>query len=113
MCKVKIEEMEKYYCINLTLCRIVNVYIFQVFKARSRDDGRWYAVKVAIEPFRSPKDRAAKLKEVQKHELMPPHPNLVAFKCAWEEIGYLYIQIELCSCRCLFNANIMTNVSAA
>uniref|UniRef100_A0A914RJ67 non-specific serine/threonine protein kinase n=1 Tax=Parascaris equorum TaxID=6256 RepID=A0A914RJ67_PAREQ len=37
-----------------------------------------------------------KLREVQKHELLPKHPNLVEFIRAWEERGRLYIQTELC-----------------
>uniref|UniRef100_A0A915DBR9 non-specific serine/threonine protein kinase n=1 Tax=Ditylenchus dipsaci TaxID=166011 RepID=A0A915DBR9_9BILA len=41
-------------------------------------------------------DRRTKLQEVQRHELLPPHPNLVKFIKAWEEKGRLYIQTELC-----------------
>ncbi|VDM28525.1 unnamed protein product [Toxocara canis] len=42
------------------------------------------------------RDRDLKLREVQKHELLPKHPNLVEFICAWEEEGRLFIQTELC-----------------
>ncbi|KAK6107501.1 Protein kinase domain family protein [Brugia pahangi] len=73
----------------------------EVFKALSKDDKRWYAVKITVEPFRSPADREIKLREVQKHELLPKHPNLVSFVRAWEEYGFLYIQTELCQCSLL------------
>lgn len=68
----------------------------EVFRVKSKKDGKYYAVKRTIEPFRNSRDRELKLREVQKHELLPKHPNLVEFKCAWEENGRLYIQTELC-----------------
>ncbi|GMR29945.1 hypothetical protein PMAYCL1PPCAC_00140, partial [Pristionchus mayeri] len=68
----------------------------EVFQAKSREDSKVYAVKRAIEPYRSSSDRALKLREVQKHEELTPHPNLVYFYRAWEERGRLYIQTELC-----------------
>uniref|UniRef100_A0A0N5AC12 Membrane-associated tyrosine- and threonine-specific cdc2-inhibitory kinase wee-1.3 n=1 Tax=Syphacia muris TaxID=451379 RepID=A0A0N5AC12_9BILA len=68
----------------------------EVFRVKSKNDGKYYAVKRTIEPFRNSRDRELKLREVQKHELLPKHPNLVEFKCAWEEKGQLYIQTELC-----------------
>ncbi|KHN85935.1 Membrane-associated tyrosine- and threonine-specific cdc2-inhibitory kinase wee-1.3, partial [Toxocara canis] len=67
-----------------------------VFRVKSKDDNKWYAVKRTIQPFRSLRDRDLKLREVQKHELLPKHPNLVEFICAWEEEGRLFIQTELC-----------------
>ncbi|GMT32019.1 hypothetical protein PFISCL1PPCAC_23316, partial [Pristionchus fissidentatus] len=69
----------------------------EVFQAKSREDAIVYAVKRAIEPYRSSSDRALKLREVQKHEELTPHPNLVYFHKAWEERGRLYIQTELCT----------------
>uniref|UniRef100_A0A9J2PKL5 Membrane-associated tyrosine- and threonine-specific cdc2-inhibitory kinase n=1 Tax=Ascaris lumbricoides TaxID=6252 RepID=A0A9J2PKL5_ASCLU len=68
----------------------------EVFRVKSKDDNKWYAVKRTIEPFRNSSDRELKLREVQKHELLPKHPNLVEFIRAWEERGRLYIQTELC-----------------
>ncbi|VDK54240.1 unnamed protein product, partial [Cylicostephanus goldi] len=59
-------------------------------------DGRRYAVKRALDAFRSSADRSLKLREVQKHELLPSHINLVQFCKAWEENGRLYILTELC-----------------
>lgn len=76
--------------------------MFKVFKVRSKEDGRFYAVKKSIEMFRSATDRMEKLNEVQKHEQLPKHTNLVQFVKAWEERGCLYIQTELCKTRFFF-----------
>uniref|UniRef100_A0A914MS55 Membrane-associated tyrosine- and threonine-specific cdc2-inhibitory kinase wee-1.3 n=2 Tax=Meloidogyne incognita group TaxID=654580 RepID=A0A914MS55_MELIC len=72
----------------------------EVVSVRSKDDGKAYAIKCAIEVYRNIADRREKLQEVLKHEMLPPHPNLVHFFKAWEEKGRLYIQTELC-CRSL------------
>ncbi|VDM39949.1 unnamed protein product [Toxocara canis] len=68
----------------------------EVFRVKSKDDNKWYAVKRAKEPFRNSSDRELKVREVQKHELLPKHRNLVEFVRAWEERGRLFIQTELC-----------------
>ncbi|KAK6467841.1 membrane-associated tyrosine- and threonine-specific cdc2-inhibitory kinase-like [Huso huso] len=68
----------------------------EVYKVRSREDGRYYAVKRSMDRFRGDGDRQRKLQEVRKHERLPPHPNCVGFQRAWEEGGRLYIQTELC-----------------
>uniref|UniRef100_A0A183CKK7 non-specific serine/threonine protein kinase n=1 Tax=Globodera pallida TaxID=36090 RepID=A0A183CKK7_GLOPA len=68
---------------------------FGVVNVRSKDDGKLYAVKCALDIYRNTADRREKLQEVQKHELLPPHPNLIHFVKAWEERGRLYIQTEL------------------
>lgn len=67
-----------------------------VFKVKSKENGCYYAVKIAREPFRGPSDRQRKLQEVAKHETLPPHSNLIKFYKAWEEKQILYIQTELC-----------------
>nr|CAD2148267.1 unnamed protein product [Meloidogyne enterolobii] len=69
----------------------------EVVSVRSKDDGKAYAIKCAIEVYRNIADRREKLQEVLKHEMLPPHPNLVHFFKAWEEKGRLYIQTELCA----------------
>jgi membrane-associated tyrosine/threonine-specific cdc2-inhibitory kinase len=71
-----------------------------VVSVRAKDDGKLYAVKCSLEIYRNSTDRREKLQEVQKHELLPPHPNLIHFVKAWEERGRLYIQTEMC-CRSL------------
>ena len=63
---------------------------------RSKDDGKLYAVKCSLDLYRKLADRRAKIQEVKKHELLPPHPNLIRFVKAWEERGRLYLQTELC-----------------
>ncbi|KRZ24660.1 Membrane-associated tyrosine- and threonine-specific cdc2-inhibitory kinase wee-1.3, partial [Trichinella pseudospiralis] len=68
----------------------------EVFSVTSLDDGEQYAVKRSIEGFRNSLDRRLKLDEVEKHEMLPPHPNFVQFVRGWEECGSLYIQTELC-----------------
>ncbi|XP_007937738.1 membrane-associated tyrosine- and threonine-specific cdc2-inhibitory kinase [Orycteropus afer afer] len=68
----------------------------EVFKVRSKEDGRLYAVKRSMSPFRGPKDRARKLAEVGGHEKVGRHPRCVRLERAWEEGGVLYLQTELC-----------------
>ncbi|KJH51886.1 kinase domain protein [Dictyocaulus viviparus] len=68
----------------------------EAFAVYCKEDGKRYAVKRALDAFRSSADRALKLREVQKHELLPKHINLVQFYKAWEENGRLYILTELC-----------------
>ncbi|XP_045045723.2 membrane-associated tyrosine- and threonine-specific cdc2-inhibitory kinase isoform X3 [Desmodus rotundus] len=68
----------------------------EVFKVRSKEDGRLYAIKRSMSPFRGPKDRARKLAEVSGHEKVGQHPRCVRLERAWEEGGILYLQTELC-----------------
>uniref|UniRef100_UPI00398F47D4 membrane-associated tyrosine- and threonine-specific cdc2-inhibitory kinase n=1 Tax=Pristiophorus japonicus TaxID=55135 RepID=UPI00398F47D4 len=68
----------------------------EVFKVRSKEDGKLYAVKRSMELFRGESDRSRKLEEAQKHERLGAHGNLVRFVRAWEERRQLYIQTELC-----------------
>ena len=68
----------------------------EVFKVKSKEDGRHYAVKISRQGFRGELDRSYKLQEVNRHERLKPHPNCVRFFKAWEEGGHLYIQTELC-----------------
>lgn len=66
------------------------------FQVRSKEDGRLYAVKRSMSPFRGHKDRARKLAEVGGHEKVGQHPRCVRLEQAWEEGGLLYLQTELC-----------------
>jgi membrane-associated tyrosine- and threonine-specific cdc2-inhibitory kinase len=82
-------------------CFIVESYIGcgsfgRVYKVKSIDDNKYYAVKKSKEPFKGHSDRMRKLEEVAKLEQLPPHPNFVKFYKAWEEKQRLYIQTELC-----------------
>ena len=67
----------------------------EVFMARSKDDGKFYAVK-RLNQFASQPDRRRKLEEVKRCQMFSPHPNLVRFYDAWEEKNRLYIMTELC-----------------
>ncbi|XP_064634588.1 membrane-associated tyrosine- and threonine-specific cdc2-inhibitory kinase-like [Lineus longissimus] len=78
----------------------------EVFKVKSKEDGKFYAIKRSRERFRGESDRRRKLEEVAKHEQLPKHPNCVAFFKAWEERQHLYIQTELCH-TCLSNLSEM------
>ncbi|KFD59071.1 hypothetical protein M514_00234 [Trichuris suis] len=68
----------------------------EVYRVECLDDGLTYAVKKSMELFKNGNDRRFKLREVEKYEALPPHPNIVRFIKAWEENGYFYIQTELC-----------------
>jgi membrane-associated tyrosine/threonine-specific cdc2-inhibitory kinase len=68
----------------------------EVFKARCKETGIYYAVKKSKERFRSDSDRRSKLEEVRQLAVIPKHDNCVEFIGAWEEDDYLYIQLELC-----------------
>ncbi|GBM59435.1 Membrane-associated tyrosine- and threonine-specific cdc2-inhibitory kinase [Araneus ventricosus] len=80
------------------ICKLGSGSFGDVFKVKCFEDGKFYAVKKAKEPFIGKADRERKLQEVQKHEQLPSHPNCVKFYKAWEEKQILYIQIELCKC---------------
>ncbi|XP_054162630.1 membrane-associated tyrosine- and threonine-specific cdc2-inhibitory kinase-like isoform X2 [Oppia nitens] len=67
-----------------------------VFRVKSREDGKYYAIKRSRERFKGKSDRERKLEEVCKHEQLPKHPNCVRLYKAWEERQHLYIQTELC-----------------
>lgn len=67
-----------------------------VYKVRSKEDGKLYAVKIARERYRGLSDRKEKLEEVRKHQFLLPHSNCVRFYQSWEEHGRLYQKFELC-----------------
>uniref|UniRef100_A0A7E4V7Q4 non-specific serine/threonine protein kinase n=1 Tax=Panagrellus redivivus TaxID=6233 RepID=A0A7E4V7Q4_PANRE len=67
-----------------------------VYAATSRADGLQYAIKRSHNVYSTRSWRKRMLHEVQIHESLPPHKNLVNFVMAWEERDRLYIQIELC-----------------
>lgn len=78
------------------VCKLGSGSFADVFKARSKDDGQYYAIKRSKEKFKGKFDRERKLEEVQKHEQLPKHENCIQFYKAWEEKQCLYIQTELC-----------------
>jgi len=72
-------------------------YFGTVFRVRSKEDGKMYAVKIANEKYKGYSDRDRKLEEVRKHQFLPSHRNCVKFYSSWEEEGRLYQQFELCN----------------
>ena len=78
------------------ICKLGKGSFGEVFKMKSKDDQKFYAVKKSLEKFTSVADRNRKLEEVNKHEKLPVHRNCVRFVRAWEEKNTLYIQTELC-----------------
>ena len=67
-----------------------------MYKVRSKEDGKLYAVKIALERYRGLSDRKEKLEEVRKHQFLLPHTNCVRFYQSWEDNGRLYQKFELC-----------------
>lgn len=67
-----------------------------VYKAQSRKDGVYYAIKKTSEKYTSEADKLRKLQEVENLKLIPPHPNIIRFYDYWFENRHLHIQIELC-----------------
>ncbi|KAK2147709.1 hypothetical protein LSH36_540g01066 [Paralvinella palmiformis] len=90
-----IQELYFDQCFEIE-CKLGAGSFGDVFKVRSKEDGKYYAVKRSRERFRGQSDRKRKLEEVAKHEKLPHHPNCVRFYKAWEEKQHLYIQTELC-----------------
>jgi membrane-associated tyrosine/threonine-specific cdc2-inhibitory kinase len=91
------EELYFQQCFDIC-SKLGSGFFGDVFKVRSKEDGKFYAIKKSRERFKGEVDRAQKLQEVAKHEHLPEHPNLVKFYKAWEEKQRLYIQTELCEC---------------
>ncbi|XP_011184370.1 membrane-associated tyrosine- and threonine-specific cdc2-inhibitory kinase [Zeugodacus cucurbitae] len=68
----------------------------EVFKVRSNEDGRMYAIKMSKELYRSENYRQERLEEVRRYEQFSGHANFVQFYRAWEQNDRLYMQMELC-----------------
>jgi serine/threonine protein kinase len=70
----------------------------KVFKCRSIHDSKLYAIKKSKRQFRSKRDRARYLEEVQTFQLLGPNcPHVLHYHRAWQENGFFYIQSEYCS----------------
>eukprot|EP00127_Corallochytrium_limacisporum_P007010 Clim_evm18s240 gene=Clim_evmTU18s240 len=65
-----------------------------VYHVRSRDDGGVYAVKVSKRRFASRPHKQEALKEVATWLKIIGHENILRLFRAWEENGFLYIQME-------------------
>ena len=69
----------------------------RVYKVRWRHDGNMYAVKRTLRPYRSKRDREQYLNEMRMVKTIEANPNIIHYKLAWQEQGFLFMQIELCS----------------
>lgn len=68
----------------------------EVFKVRSKEDGRLYAVKKSLKLYRSQVSRQERIEEVKRYEQFSDHENCITLHKAWEQNDLLYMQLELC-----------------
>lgn len=93
----KQEKLESYFeqCFEV-LARIGEGSFGEVFKVRSREDGRLYAVKKSIQLYRGETYRQERIEEVRRYEQFSEHENCITLHKAWEQNDLLYMQLELC-----------------
>lgn len=68
----------------------------EVFKVRSKEDGRLYAIKRSIQLYRGESYRQERLEEVRRYEQFSEHDHCITLYRAWEQSDLLYMQLELC-----------------
>lgn len=68
----------------------------EVFKVRSKEDGRLYAIKKSKKLYRSQVSRQESIQEVKRYEQFSDHENCITLHKAWEQNDRLYMQLELC-----------------
>lgn len=96
----------------MTLASVGSGSFGDVFCCRCRADGRRYALKRARQRFRGHRERASMLREYDVGAALAigaahaddaagadapaarPHPHLVAYYSAWQEDGYIHIQVR-------------------
>jgi hypothetical protein len=66
-----------------------------VLSVTSKDDTKFYAVKRSKRVFSTEEGRDLMLKEVRNYEILPPHPNIVAYHMAWVEEVIFFISKKL------------------
>ena len=73
----------------------------QVYRARSKDDGKYYAVKRLKKCFVSKADREAKMQEMRMFLRIcgdrEASRHIIKYIQAWQEEGHLHVQMELCA----------------
>jgi membrane-associated tyrosine- and threonine-specific cdc2-inhibitory kinase len=80
-----------------TICKLGEGSFGEVFKVRSRDDGKLYAIKKTKQIFRSENHRRERLEEVKRYEQFSNNEHCVTMYKAWEQDDLLFMQIELCT----------------
>ncbi|KAK9718189.1 mitosis inhibitor protein kinase swe1 [Basidiobolus ranarum] len=68
----------------------------EVYKIKELSTGKFSAIKKNKYPFQGPRDRTRQLKEVEILWRVEGQNHCVQIENAWEQHGYLYIQLELC-----------------
>jgi membrane-associated tyrosine- and threonine-specific cdc2-inhibitory kinase len=68
----------------------------EVFKVRSRDDGKFYAIKKMRFIHRGESYRRERLEEVRRYEEFSDNEHCVTLYKAWEQDDALFMQFELC-----------------
>jgi serine/threonine protein kinase len=68
-----------------------------VYKVKDLKDNKYYAVKVAKNPFHGEKDRINQLEEVNIWWEIGNNDNCVQLHQAWEQNGILHLQLDLCN----------------
>eukprot|EP00873_Tetraselmis_striata_P012281 jgi/Tetstr1/432545/TSEL_021918.t1 len=69
----------------------------EVYAARHHGDKREYAIKKKREKFSNANDRERCLHEIKAVIELPKHRNVVGLYRAWQQDGYFFIQMDLCS----------------
>lgn len=90
-------KKESYFeqCFDL-LAKIGEGSFGEVFKVRSKEDGRLYAVKKSLQLYRGENYRQERLEEVRRYEQFSAHEHCITLYRAWEQNDLLYMQLELC-----------------
>lgn len=68
----------------------------EVFKVKSKEDGKFYAVKKTRFHYKSESYRRERMQEVRRYEEFSSNENCLTLYKAWEQDDVLFMQIELC-----------------
>lgn len=68
----------------------------EVFKVRSKEDGKFYAIKKTRFHYKSESYRRERMQEVRRYEEFSCNENCLTLFKAWEQDDVLFMQIELC-----------------
>ncbi|KAF0400484.1 Mitosis inhibitor protein kinase wee1 [Gigaspora margarita] len=92
----EINEMD-YFSSNFYMIAVIGTGEFSIaYKVKDRKTGTLYAIKKTKNPFVSLNSRIRSLCEVEIMWQLGSHPNCVKLVAAWEQLGHLYLQTELC-----------------
>lgn len=92
------DKKESYFeqCFDI-LAKIGEGSFGEVFKVRSKEDGRLYAIKKSNQQYRGEFYRQERLEEVRRFEQFSEHEHCITLYKAWEQNDLLYMQLELCT----------------